>query len=222
MRSANDTQARDLERIRYVAANYEHLQGLRKLPLGIFLLLTVSAALYSVFWTSVEGQIPEPYVIGGFALVFALFVASIVLPHFVSVRYEHRYGTVQRYRAIPRRRKVLYVTMVLAILLGGSLPMLVMGVAMLAAYWPDRRFQRHYVVLSVLAICIALAHIASTFVWFATGDWIWITGEAMSGLPRMFAMTLIATYLIVGGILDHLLLVRTMKAAPGENDAGAV
>ena len=221
MWSDEAVQARDLERIRYVAANYEHLQGLRKLPLGIFLLLTIFAALYSVFWTSVDGQIPESYVLGGFALIFAVFVASIVLPHFVSVGYEQRYGTVQRYRSIPRRRKVLYVTMVLAILLGGYLPMLVMGIAMLAAYWPDRRFQKHYVMLGMLAVFVAIAHVASTFAWFATGDWVWITGEAMSGLPRMFVMTVIALYLIVGGVLDHLLLVRTMKTAPEEGDVGA-
>ena len=211
-----------MERIRYVAANYEHLQGLRKVPLGIFLLLTVSAAWLVVSWTSTNVRIPEMYVLTSLALMFLLFIASIASPHFVSTNYERRYGTVQHYRSIPRRRKLLHATMVLAILVGGSLPMLVMGIAMLAAYWPDRRFQKHYVVVGTLAVCVALAHIASTFVWFATGDWIWITGGPMSGLPRMFAATVVACYLILGGVLDHLLLVRTMKTVPEEGDAGAV
>ena len=97
MRSTNGGQARDLERVRYVAANYEHLQGLRKVPLGFLLLLTVCAALLTVYWTSINGRVPESYVSGGFALIFALVVVSIVLPHFISVRYERRFGTVQRY-----------------------------------------------------------------------------------------------------------------------------
>ena len=222
MRSTNGGQARDLERVRYVAANYEHLQGLRKVPLGFLLLLTVCAALLTVYWTSINGRVPESYVSGGFALIFALVVVSIVLPHFISVRYERRFGTVQRYRPVPRKRKILYATMVLALLLGGSLPLLVMGITMLVAYWPDRRWQRHYIALGASAVGVYLVHTASVIVWFATDAWIWPTGETISGVPRTFAMTVVACYLVGGGVLDHLLLVRTMKGAPEEGDAGAV
>jgi len=148
MLSANGGRDRELERIRYVAANYEHLQGLRKVPLRIFMLVVVSLIVLSLVWTAVgDGAFPTPYALGSLALVFLLFVAGIVAPHFISIRYERRYGTVQRFKPVPGRRKVLYVTMILALILGGSLPLLAMGIAMVAAYWPERRFQGHYVVI---------------------------------------------------------------------------
>lgn len=57
MRSVDEVRAQDLERIRYVAANYEHLQGLRKVPLGIFLLATLSAAAFYLLWTAANGPV---------------------------------------------------------------------------------------------------------------------------------------------------------------------
>ena len=112
--------------------------------------------------------------------------------------------------------------MVLVLLLGGSLPLLAMGIAMVVAYWPERRFQGHYVFIGAVAIGVVLAHSVSAFVYPSASSWIWPTGDELSGVPAIFAMILVTAYLIVGGILDHLLLVRTMKTAPEEDDAGAV
>lgn len=221
MRSANGE--RDLERIRYVAANYEHLQGLKRLPLGIFLLALVSAIGLSLAWTEARGgMLPGAYVLGAVALIFALFVAGIALPHFISAHYERRYGTVQRYRPMPRKRKVLYAAMALALFFGGSLPLLAMGVAMVVAYWPERRFQGHYVVIGAADIGVFLAHTMSVLPYPSASAWIWPSGAMLSGVPSMSILISVAAYLIVGGLLDHLLLVRTMRTAPEEGDAGAV
>lgn len=96
--------------------------------------------------------------LGTLILIFVLFLAGIALPHHISVYYERRYGTVQRFYRTSAGRKFLYVMMVLAIYPGGSLPLLLMGVAVLAAYWSERRFQKPYVVLGLLCVSVALAH----------------------------------------------------------------
>ena len=223
MRSDNGGQERDLERIRYVAANYEHLQGLRKVPLGIFLLVLAAVIVLSWFWSEIGGRmVPSPYVVGLVAAIFVLFIAGIVLPHFISIHYERRYGTVQRFRPVARKRMVLYVTMVLALILGGTLPLLAMGVAMMVAYWPERRFQGHYVVIGAVAVGVFLAYAASIAVYLATNGGSWPTGGTGFVLPSVSPVIFVAAYLIVGGVLDYLLLVRTMKTAPEESDAGAV
>ena len=212
-----------LERIRYVAANYEHLQGLRKLPFGIFLLALVSTVVLLSVWAPGSGVVvPAPVMLGIVAVIFLLFVAGIALPHFISAYYERRYGTVQRYRTAPTKRRIMYLVMILALVLGSSLSLLVLGAAMMVAYWADRRFQSHYVIIGVLATGAALAHIAYAAVSLAMGEWSWISIENVFYLPQVFIVVTIASYLLVGGVLDHVLLVRTMKAAPEEDDAGAV
>lgn len=196
---------------------------MRKVPLGIFLLALVSAIGLSLAWTEVRGEmLPGIYVWGMLALILALFVAGIALPHFISIHYERRYGTVQRYRPIPGKRKVLYAAMVLALLLGGSLPLLAMGVAMVAAYWPERRFQGHYALIGAVAIGVFLAHSASVVAHPSASAWFWPSGGMLSGVPAAFVMVVVTAYMILGGVLDHLLLVRTMKTAPEEGDARAV
>lgn len=210
-----------LKRIRYVAANYEHLQGLRKLPFGIFLLVLVSTIVLLSVWTTADGDaVSAPVMLGILALIFLLFVAGIALPHFISAYYERRYGTVQRYRAAPTKRRVMYLVMILALVLSSSLSLLVLGVAMMVAYWADRRFQRHYVVIGALATGAALAHLAYATVRLVTEGWISI--ENVSYLPQIFIVVTIASYLLAGGVLDHLLLIRTMKTVPEEGDARAV
>ncbi len=49
---------RDLERVRYVAANYGHLQGLRKAPLGLFVWLLAAAGALALAWDP-EGDAPS-------------------------------------------------------------------------------------------------------------------------------------------------------------------
>ena len=224
MRSADGGEAGYLERVRYVAANYEHLQGLRKVPPGIFLLALVAAIYLSLAWAEVRGAaVPVPYALGIVAAIFVLLVAGIVLPHFISIRYERRYGTtVRRYGEVPRKRMILYVTMVLALIVGGALPLLAMGLAMMVAYWPERRFQGHYVVIGAVAVGAVLAQAASIAVYLVANDGGWPAGGAIYVVGSASPVVFIAAYLIIGGVLDHLLLVRTMKSAPEEGDAGAV
>ncbi len=63
---------RDLERVRYVAANYGHLQGLRKAPLGLFVWLLAAAGALALAWDP-EGDavVPAAYVYAVVALIVA-------------------------------------------------------------------------------------------------------------------------------------------------------
>lgn len=81
MRLTSYGESRDLERIRYVAANYEHLQGLRKVPLGIFFLATLSVAALYLLWTAASGPVSGPYVLGALYLI-----VGGVLDHLLLVR----------------------------------------------------------------------------------------------------------------------------------------
>lgn len=83
---------------------------------------------------------------------------------------------------------------------------------MLVVFWPDRRFRIHYLVM--MPFFVAASFLPLWGVW-STG---W-SPEPGSG--EVFPLFL-GLYWVVGGIFDHLLLVRTMKSVPEEADGGAV
>ncbi len=130
---------RDLERIRYVAANYGRLQGLRKLPVGLFFLLWVAALVSTLVWTRTleDTVVPAGYVYAVLCLVVMIFVGSVLLYDRIGVYYERRYGSVERFSRVPARRKALYAAIVLAVVLGSSFGLLVLGVAMRSRTGPS-------------------------------------------------------------------------------------
>lgn len=208
---------RDLERIRYVAANYGRLQGLRKVPLGLVILSLVALLLVALAWPVEEDLIvPVGYAVLVLAAILAVFLGAFLLYFRISGYYERRYGLVrQRFSRVPLRRKALYWMMFVAVALGGSLALLLLGAAMLAAYWPERRFRAHYVVMAALIVGIGLAHMVCVVVYLTNGAWLWPVGE-FAGLARNYAWTALGLYFLVGGVLDHQLLVRSMKDLPEE------
>jgi hypothetical protein len=132
----------DLERVRYVAANYGYLQGSRKAPVGLFIWLLAAAGAFGLAWQpeGVGPVVPAAYVYAVVLLVVALFVAALALHGRIRVYYERRYGSVRPRPGVPTRRKVLYGAIVLAVLNSAPLFILLLGAAMLFAYWPERRF----------------------------------------------------------------------------------
>lgn len=215
---------RDLERVRYVAANYGHLQGLRKAPLGLFVWLLAAAGALALAWDP-EGDavVPAAYVYAVVALIVALFAGALALHGRIRVYYERRYGSVGPHPRVPTRRKVLYGAIVLAVLNSAPVFIMLLGVAMLFAHWPERRFQAHYVGLGALLVGYGLVFLVGLALALTLFPGLLDVVFGLHYFGRLITLGALGLYFVVGGLLDHLLLVRTMGAAPdGEgSDSGA-
>lgn len=92
---------------------------------------------------------------------------------------------------------------------GGFLTTLVVGGVMLFAYWPERHLQAHYPIIALVIIGISLAPLIA----FSLGL---ISMDTTGSLGLLSSFTAVGLYFFVGGICDHLLLVRTFKSVPEE------
>ena len=183
--------------------NYGRLQGLRRMPLA----LCVTALGLAVY-------LDENSVYTVAALVFIF--PAVFAEETVGRLYERRFGRVRS-----RRRPTGWVVWVVLIALTYSMEpvrgwlgdpaFFVMGGLLAAAYvmvafWPPGK--RH----------------PSTVYWPAIAAVVVITGGLLAAdavAPGPF-IVVVGLSISAGLLLDHLLLVRTMKAAPEEDDAGAV
>ena len=111
---------------------------------------------------------------------------------------------------------MLYGAFFLSPFVSGAGIDLIAGVLMLVAHWPERRFQRHYVILAAAVICASLVYATSLIcilmLELASLD----VFLSLADFARPFALVVVGAYFLVGGIFDHLLLVRTFKTVPEE------
>lgn len=207
----------ELERVRYVTENYPRLQGLRKVTLGLLMLLLVGMFVFFLVRPPESDAVLSTLSIQTFlAVIAAVFAGAFGLYFWIKDYYDARYGSVISFESVPTRRKVLYVAMVLAVLNSSVGFILFMGIAMYVAYWRDRHFQMHYVALALTSIAWSLLFVMGMAASFAGGSefmdialWVYEWG-------RLFTLTIVGLYFVGGGVLDHLLLVRTMKFVPEE------
>ena len=217
MQSARE-EIRDLERIKYVTENFERLQGLRYIPFVLPLVLWGFATW--LWFEEPSGFFDfQPLRNGAFFLVMLtpwIFVGPI------ERYYENRFGLVRQRRRKPTRRGALLLATALVVtLVVGSLalrdnlgqPVLgIVGGLFAAAFilynwWPVRsRFTLYWTALSMLAIVVCSLPLAGVFV-----------GEMFSLLTAP-----LGAIFVTGLVMDHLLLVRTLKTVPGEDDGRAV
>jgi hypothetical protein len=185
-----------IQRLRYVTARYEQLQGLRLVPLGIPFLLSSA-------WR--EGLLPwVPGTAGAGARVWlvAMFLPAIGLSMAAKVYYRHRFGDVQAATpvrapiAAPAFTAILLAAVSLQSVLQSpiSIPsvILALGVACLGI---DGGIMRpHYVAVAATLGVFALS--GAIGVPFHIRDVLW---------DRVIGMSL-----LVIGIGDHLLLRGTL------------
>ncbi len=194
----------DIRQLRFVTENYPNLQGLRLVP---FALLFLAKPLTSVLDSTLAFVI-------ALALAFSLFFA-------IGEYYKRTFGRVQR-RSRSRARDLVLI--------------LLFGAGFFAALWIDEKFQppfstigllvallfagihlrsrvkrRHYAVLALLFLMLSFLPMIGLL---TTGD---LFGK---GAP-IGELVLGLTYLLVG-ILDHLLLVRSLSPLPVEQDENAI
>lgn len=220
---ASESWTYDLERVRYVTANYDHLQGLRKAPVGLFFLLLAVVGAYTLLIWRPEGgaDVPAAYGYAFLPTVVMLFVGTVVLYYRISGYYERRYGSVKLFLQVPMRRQVLIGVVVLCVFLSSSLGLLLFGMTVLIAYWPERRFQRHYVAMGALIVGYALFGMAGLYLSLTLLPGLLDVMLALGYFGRLITLSIVGLYYIVGGFLDHLLLVSTMKLLPKEGDGQA-
>jgi hypothetical protein len=184
----------DLQQIRYVTQNYNNLQGLRLLPIGLWLLIE---GLFTA-----ECAIPT-------------LLIALVLTWLIGVYYKRQFGQVHAMNS-PSWKSCLIAVLVLAALAAATaadyylgLPVNLLGLTMaFGLFWvwlqPAYRPRLHYLVVAILVAALSLLQLFGISSGHATQ-------------PSMLAGSIgILMVLLVGGLFDHLLLVRAFKALPEE------
>lgn len=215
----------DLERVRYVTTRYEQMQGLRRVPFGL-MLLAVAGFQWIVLALIPVGGIEDRYlrlatsllVNAVFVFFFLLMVVAVVLYYVIGEHYERRFGRVERRPAGWRRTAAIigaiFIAMVVVFIVQlrldppVRLDLLAMGGTLVFLRLKSWRFAAHYLIMGVL---IAVCGLLPLFGILPADP-----GEG----PQLMTF-LLGMYFILGGIFDHLLLVRTMKSLP-EEDGEAV
>lgn len=200
----------DLSRMRYVAANYYLLQGLRFAPLGVVFFLWAALRLG---WVSLPPSVSDFLKDWGFGLALLCYPL-------LQIYYERTFGRAG-FECKPSgtswRTMMGIMGLVMLAVLGSivleivlKLPVrlfgLVVAALVLAYFWPRRRFAAHYI---ALGLSIGLASIAASLMGLQLSqDW------PITGALYLF---MLGALFLVGGLFDHMLLVRTFKPLPKDN-----
>ncbi len=223
MSAVRGNAAPDLERVRFVTKNYEQLQGLKMLPFSpMYLALAVSLWSQSL-WVSF--------------LAVLLMLSTLWVQPVISRYYARKFGRVEPRPRMSQRALTISLTAILMVFvvlvaldnteyvdasgyldaflqfvfiqqLPVNVPLLA-GVALylivFGLYRRELRFRMHYLVLWVLAV---------------GASFLPLLGVLTDPMVLFFGFS--GLIMTVGGVFDHLLLVRTMKPLPEEDDGGAV
>ncbi len=197
----------DLKKIRFVAANYSNLQGLRIVPLGLCLL--------GVCWWAARLNYPARPV--DFVLPIALLAVTIALLFLIDRYYLRVYGRVQR-TPQSRNLEVLLGTVGAALGLAAfwvdalvRLPFSLLGLIFTAGLLVDYirmtwlvkgRFLLYYPLAAVIMAVFSLLPVLGAPEWWqAFGLRNQMVGIAM----------LIGVICVLAGIWGHIYLARTLR-----------
>ena len=186
----------DLQRLHFVTQRYEHLQGLRLIPLALPFLVSAAWQSGQLSWLPIQGEHAPGYWFVG--LVGIAVTISTIVGHW----YGRRFGTVQQ-RPTPRGQALLVLFFVIfgaalwaqnAFTLPVSLPIATVGVALAFIGVAGGQRRMHYI--AVAAICLLFANTRSFGVPLRA--------------PEVVLQGLIGISLVVIGIGDHVWLRRTL------------
>lgn len=199
----------DLKRIRFVTMNYSYLQGLKWVPIGLWMLLVVAL-------TQIRGRM------SGMSLEFILItVAAALVVVWIQRYYDRTFG-----RARPS----------LAHRLGEWGFGVVGGGLGLAAFWLDMTLKLPVSLVGLTCAAAILCDYARLN-WYARG---WFRSYALGmtllvlaiswlpllGVPvfptLLIVVTVMGVVLMALGLLDHRLLMQTMKRAPEVSHGSAL
>ena len=194
--------------VRFVTANYHQLQGLRLVPLGLFL----------AFWASVDllglldpAQFPPGDRVTVLTRIGFAYWLGLLLALAAPLYYRYRYGSVEPLDRRSRNRWITAAVIGFFVLIRidrdlqwpVSLHLLLVSMALFITVWRDGRIRSHY--------------LAPALVWLAVSFL-----PALDVSPANLRMTLFGLgglTLISCGIGDHLLLTRTLAKPRTTDDA---
>lgn len=195
------------QKIRFVTANYAQLQGLRLIPIGLFLVLTAFDVL-GVFDRQGLSAADRAQALTRMGLLAWLAIgAALAAPLY----YRYRYGAVEGF---DRRRRDRWIT---AAVLGFfvlsrvdrnldwpvSLSLMLVSVSLFVTALNEHWVRPYYPVLAAM--------------WLLAACWPMLGGSPPGA--RLALCGLGGLTLVVIGIGDHLLLSRTLATPPSPGDA---
>ncbi len=195
-------------KIRFVTANYHQLQGLRLVPLGLFLALWASLDWLGFFDPARFPPGDHAKVLTRFGYAYWL---GLLLALAAPAYYRYRYGSVDPFDRRSRNRWITAAVIGFFVLVRidrdlqwpVSLHLLLVSVALFITVWHDGRIRSYY--------------LAPALVWLAVSFL-----PALDVSPAILRMTLFGLgglTLVSCGIGDHLLLTRTLAKPRTTDDA---
>lgn len=188
------------DRIAFVTAHYYQLQGLRLIPLGLYLVALAASGLGWLSWLPGDPSRAPARWLG------AIFCAALAAALITTVWYRHRYGALAPFGRHSRNAWI--------VLSGG---------AFLAAALFDRHANGP-IALAPFSIAAALVLVVRADGWLrahfliAAAPWFlaaWIPALHHDGTSRLVSYALAGGIaLLVCGYGDHRLIARTLIAAP--------
>jgi hypothetical protein len=205
------TSDNQLERLRYVAGHYRDLQGLTLAPFGLIFLA--------------PGLIPDGWGQQGETWRWFTIAGALLLSWLATIYYQRVVG-----RAWPALRtggSYLWMAIMIcgALLLGYfaapwfdsrvnppiSVTAVVMAGLLLIPFVTARgRYRHHYLLLAVLYIVVALLPLTGL-----------VTSAQLVNDPLLFGL-LYGLPWIIGGLGDHMFLMRSLKPLPKEAVDGSI
>lgn len=186
--------------LQYVVAQYPDLHGLRLVPFALLLL---------GFVTLERGWLLGPVWLVDTPLLLVLGTASaLALSTAITTVYERHYGRVEPGPDDARRtqRWTLVCTGMVVLGVLADPPLHIVGltaaVLLLAYYWPKQHFARHWIVIAAGVALVSLL--------------------VPLGLSSVAMQGACGGLVVLGGLADHLLLVRTLPPLPEDGDDATV
>jgi len=204
-----EDQNYNLALIRYVTQNYNSLQGLRMVPFGLFYLASAAG------WLGKQGDC---------TFSIPALVLAILLYFGLGAYYRQRFGRVHHAPVnlgpirLAVESPVWFVVGLGAFLVFWAIsaldyflrpPVSLLGLSLaagLAAVWllPTFRPRVHYLVMAILVTGISLLPLAG----FSSGN------EILAPVEGTLLYIVLGSIFVVGGLMDHLILVRVLKPLP--------
>ncbi len=187
------------DRIQFVTANFSQLQGLRVIPLGMYLLAVAASAAGWLFWLPGASPHAQGRWLG------AAFCVALVSAVVASAYYRCRYGSLAQFG---RARRNWLIAATVAVFIGAAqVDQRLHGPIALAPLWAAAALA-----LVVRADGWLRAHfLLAAAPWFAIA---WVPPLHADGATRVVTYAVAgALSLIVCGIGDHRLISKTLSPA---------
>jgi hypothetical protein len=192
----------NLERIRFVTANYNYLKGLLGIPPGIYFLLAAGgiAGWWQLFIPTQEGYVE-----------LVIFIALGGLYWGLVQYYNRTFGRVAHLSGNQKWVIIFGFIAIAAIVINNlfDLPVFLLGLAfagMYLSFYISLKGRFHYLILSMALVVVSCLPLISDI---EPADKIW------GHMGAAFCLVLGGGMIIIA-LLDHWLLVRTLPSAPDE------